>query len=99
MRLDKFLQLSRLVKRRAIANELCDKGRVRVNGHPAKAASDVKEGDLITIAQGDRRLVAKVLGVPERPSPSKELVEVLSRLHVDDLKTGNGKRGTGNGLS
>jgi ribosomal 50S subunit-recycling heat shock protein len=88
MRLDKFLQVSRLVKRRALANELCDRGRVRVNGHPAKAASNVKEGDLITIAQGDRRLVAKVLDVPERPHPSKELVEVLSRLHVDELNNG-----------
>lgn len=96
MRLDKFLQLSRLVKRRAIANELCDRGRVRVNGRAARAASGVKQGDLITIAQGDRRLVAKVLVVPERQTPSKDLVEVLSRLNVNDLHIGNGKRGTGN---
>lgn len=86
MRLDKFLQLSRLVKRRTLANELCDRGRVGVNGHPAKAASSVKQGDLITIAQGDRRLVAKVLEVPERPHPSKELVEVLSRLRLEELR-------------
>ena len=98
MRLDKFLQVSRLVKRRALANELCDRGRVRVNGQRAKATAHVKAGDVIAIAQGDRRLIAKVLDVPERPTPSKDLVEVLSRLHVDDLEAGNGKRGTGNGL-
>lgn len=85
MRLDKFLQVSRLVKRRALANELCDRGRVRVNGQRAKATASVKAGDVITIAQGDRRLIAKVLDVPERPTPSKDLVEVLSRLHVEEL--------------
>lgn len=85
MRLDKFLQVSRLVKRRALANELCDRGRVRVNGQRAKATAGVKAGDLITIAQGDRRLIAKVLDVPERPASSRDLVEVLSRLHVGEL--------------
>lgn len=85
MRLDKFLQVSRLVKRRTLANELCDRGRVRVNGQQAKATANVKAGDVITIAQGDRRLIAKVLNVPDRPTPSKDLVEILSRLHVDDL--------------
>ncbi|HET6782178.1 MAG TPA: S4 domain-containing protein, partial [bacterium] len=55
MRLDKFLQVSRLVKRRTLANELCDSGRVRVNGQKAKATANVKTGDVITIAQGDRR--------------------------------------------
>ncbi len=85
MRLDKFLQVSRLVKRRTLANELCDRGRVRVNGQRAKATASVKAGDVITIAQGDRRLIAKVLDVPERPAPSKDLVEVLSRLHVEEL--------------
>lgn len=85
MRLDKFLQVSRLVKRRALANELCDRGRVRVNGQRAKATAGVKAGDVITIAQGDRRLIAKVLDVPERPAPSRGLVEVLSRLHVEEL--------------
>jgi len=85
MRLDKFLQVSRLVKRRTLANELCDRGRVRVNGQRAKATASVKAGDVITIAQGDRRLIAKVLDVPERPTPSKDLVEVLSRLHLEEL--------------
>lgn len=95
MRLDKFLQVSRLVKRRALANELCDRGRVRVNGQRAKATAHVKAGDVIAIAQGDRRLIAKVLDAPERPTPSKNLVEVLSRLHVDDLNMGSGTRDQG----
>lgn len=85
MRLDKFLQVSRLVKRRALANELCDRGRVRLNGQPSKASATVKRGDVIAIVQGDRRLLAKVLSVPDRPKPSKELVEVLARVHLEEL--------------
>ncbi len=85
MRLDKFLQVSRLVKRRALANELCDRGRVRLNGQPSKASAAVKQGDVIAIVQGDRRLLAKVLSVPDRPKPSKDLVEVLARVHLEEL--------------
>ncbi|MGH2349690.1 MAG: RNA-binding S4 domain-containing protein [bacterium] len=85
MRLDKFLQISRLVKRRAIAGALCGKGRVRVNGNPAKASAAVNVGDVITIAFGDSRLVAKVLSVPERAVPSKECVEILTRVDVHSL--------------
>lgn len=85
MRLDKFLQVSRLVKRRAVANTLCDRGRVRINGAQVKASSVVREGDVITIAQGDRRMVAKVLAVPDRPRPSDTLVEILARVNLDDL--------------
>lgn len=85
MRLDKFLQVSRLVKRRALANELCDRGRVRLNGQPSKASATVKQGDVIAIVQGDRRLLAKVLSIPDRPKPSKELVEVLARVHLEEL--------------
>ncbi len=92
VRLDKFLQVSRLVKRRALANELCDRGRVRLNGQPSKASATVKQSDVITIAQGDRRLVAKVLTVHDRPRPSKELVEILARLTVEELYPGNDLR-------
>jgi len=87
MRLDKFLQVSRLVKRRTLAHTLCRVGRVRLNGMVAKPSAPVKPGDVITITQGDRRLVAKVLPVPDRPGPSKELVEVLARLSMEDLKS------------
>jgi len=85
MRLDKFLQVSRLVKRRAVAGALCDKGRVRVNGNAAKASAGVRAGDVITIAFGDARLVAKVLSVPERAVPSKDYVEILTRVDVHSL--------------
>ena len=84
MRLDKFLQVSRLIKRREVANRLCDHGRVRVNGAPAKPAAAVRPGDVITISQGDRRLVARVVDVPERPAPAKTLVEILARTNVDE---------------
>ncbi len=65
---------------------LCDRGRVRVNGAVAKPASLVRIGDVITISQGDRRLVAKVLTVPERPAPSRDLVDILARVNLDDLR-------------
>jgi len=93
MRLDKFLQVSRLVRRRTMAHTLCDVGRVRLNGTAARPAASVKPGDVITITQGDRRVVAKVLAVPDRPSPSKELVEVLARLNVADFKGGTRDQG------
>ena len=86
VRLDKFLQVSRLVRRRGVANMLCDRGRVRLNGAVARPAEVVRTGDVITISQGDRRLVAKVLTVPERPTSSKDLVDILARIKFDDLR-------------
>lgn len=65
MRLDKYLKVSRLIKRRTIANEACDAGKVLVNGKPARASYEVKEGDEITIAMGARELRARVLSVQE----------------------------------
>lgn len=64
MRLDKFLKVSRLIKRRTVANEVSDMGRVLVNGAPAKAAKKVKEGDIITIEYANRKVCAKILKVP-----------------------------------
>ena len=84
MRLDKFLQVSRLIKRREVAHRLCDHGRVRVNGSSARPSAVVRPGDVITISQGDRRLVARVVDVPERPAPSNTLVEILARTNVDE---------------
>lgn len=86
MRLDKFLQVSRLIRRRTLAHTLCEAGRVRVNGAAAKPSTSIKLGDVITISRGERRLVAKVLAVPERPTPSKDLVEILGSLHMDALR-------------
>ena len=65
MRLDKYLKVSRLIKRRTVANEACDNARVTVNGRPAKASYDVKVGDLIDITFGARTLRIRVLEVKE----------------------------------
>ena len=65
MRLDTYLKVSRLIKRRTVANEACDNTRVTVNGKPAKASYDVKVGDHIAIAFGARTVTVEVLAVAE----------------------------------
>ncbi|MBO6107868.1 MAG: RNA-binding S4 domain-containing protein [Eubacterium sp.] len=65
MRLDKFLKVSRLIKRRTIANEACDAGRIQVNGKTAKASYDVKPGDRIEITFGDRTTKVEVTRILE----------------------------------
>ncbi len=65
MRLDKYLKISRLIKRRTVANEACDAGRVLVNGKQARASYDVKPGDMLEIQLGERVLKAEVLSVVE----------------------------------
>ena len=65
MRLDKFLKVSRIIKRRTVANEACDGARVTVNGRPAKAGYDVKVGDLLSIQFGARTLNVEVLRVED----------------------------------
>lgn len=65
MRLDKYLKVSRIIKRRTVANEACDAGRVMINGKQAKASSAVKEGDVIEISFGNRSVKVEVLNVAE----------------------------------
>lgn len=65
MRLDKYLKVSRLIKRRTVANEACDNARITVNGRPAKASYDVKVGDRLQIQFGARTLCVEVLQVAE----------------------------------
>ena len=65
MRLDKYLKVSRLIKRRTMANEACDNGLVSVNGRPARASYEVKEGDQITFRLGAREVTVEVLSVQE----------------------------------
>ena len=79
MRLDKFLKGSRLIKRRTVANEACDAGRVLVNGKSAKASLNVKEGDVIEIEFGTRTVKVEVLDVQEtvRKDEAKELYKYL----------------------
>ena len=70
MRLDKYLKISRLIKRRTVANEACDSGRILVNGRPAKASYDVKIGDRLEIQFGPRTLAVEVLAVSEYATKS-----------------------------
>ena len=79
MRLDKFLKVSRLIKRRTVANEACDAGRVLVNDKPAKASLNVKAGDIIEIQFGARAVRAEVLDVQEtvKKDDAKELFRYL----------------------
>ena len=65
VRLDKYLKVSRLIKRRTVANEACDNGLVTVNGRPQRASYDVKVGDVIALRFGVRTVTVEVLSVPE----------------------------------
>ena len=79
MRLDKFLKVSRLIKRRTVANEACDAGRVMVNGKAAKASAQVKPGDVIEIQFGTRTVKAEVLQLQDttKKEEAKELFRYL----------------------
>ena len=65
MRVDKFLKVSRIIKRRTIANEACDAGRVMINDKPAKASANVKVGDILTIQFGNKEVKVEILNVQE----------------------------------
>ena len=80
MRLDKFLKVSRIIKRRTIANDACDTEHVSVNGRAAKASYNVKENDIIEITFGQRTLKVRVLDVKEHvaKADASALYEVLS---------------------
>ncbi len=79
MRLDKYLKVSRLIKRRTVANEACDSGRVQINGKPAKASANVKQGDIITIQFGNKDVSVEVLDVQEtvRKEEAKEMYKYI----------------------
>ena len=79
MRLDKYLKVSRLIKRRTIANEACDAGRVTVNGKVSKASVDVKVGDIIEIAFGQKAVKVRVLDIQDtsKKDEAKELFEYI----------------------
>lgn len=65
MRIDKYLKISRIIKRRTVANEACDAGRVKVGGKSVRASYDVKPGDVIEIAFGNKTVKVRVLNVTE----------------------------------
>ncbi len=79
MRLDKFLKVSRIIKRRTVANEACDAARVTVNGRAAKASYEVRENDVLTITLGARSLTVRVLSTKEitGKSDAAALYEVI----------------------
>lgn len=79
MRLDKYLKVSRLIKRRTVANEACDAGRVLINGKVAKASTAVKEGDILTIQFGNKEVKAEVLAIATttKKEEAKELFRYL----------------------
>ena len=80
MRLDKFLKVSRLIKRRTVANEACDAGRVMVNGKPAKASTNVKVGDEIEILFGQKSVKVRVTDIQDttKKEQAKDLFEYIS---------------------
>ena len=90
MRLDKFLKVSRLIKRRTLAKEVCDRGQVEVNGRPAKAGYEVREGDLLRINFGHRLIKLQVLqtreSVPAAEAPGLyRILEDTGRTKLEDF--------------
>ena len=77
MRLDKYLKVTRLIKRRTVANEACDAGRVTVNGKPAKASVNVKAGDIIEIMFGQKTVKVEVVAIAD--TTKKEVAGELFR--------------------
>lgn len=80
MRLDKYLKISRIIKRRTVANDACDASHVTVNGKPAKASYDVKIGDIITVTFGQRSMRVRVLELKEstKKADAQGMYEVIS---------------------
>ena len=80
MRLDKYLKNSRIIKRRTVAKDACEQGRVSVNGKIAKPGLDLKMGDIIEITFGSKELIVKVLSMPEnvRKDDAQDLYEVIN---------------------
>jgi len=79
LRLDKYLKVSRLIKRRTVANEACDAGRVLINDKPAKASANVKVGDILTIQFGSKDVKVEILDVQEtvKKDEAKELFRYI----------------------
>lgn len=80
MRLDKYLKVSRLIKRRTVANEACENGKIALNGRVAKPAADVKEGDIIELTLGDKVIKVRVLKISEHvmKSDAVDMYEVIN---------------------
>ena len=81
MRLDKFLNVSRVIKRRSVANEACDTGHVSINGKVAKPSAEVKVGDIVSIRFGEKQTVFRVLSVSEHvlKADAAAMYEIISQ--------------------
>ena len=92
MRIDKYLKVSRILKRRTISKELAEHERIEINGRIVKPAHEVKAGDIVTITFGNRRLSVRVLSTEEvkRKQDAQEMYEILEeeRITLDDQKQG-----------
>lgn len=87
MRLDKFLKVSRLIKRRTLAKEVCDQSKILINGRMAKASTEVKAGDLLTINFGTREIQVEILDTPAnvRADQAKELYRQVSESKIEKI--------------
>ena len=77
MRIDKFLKLSRVIKRRTVANEACDNGRISVNDKIVKASYEVKKGDIVEIRFGDKISRFEILEIPTSQKIENEIIKIL----------------------
>ena len=86
MRLDKFLKISRIIKRRQVAKEVADKGRIQINAKVAKSSSSVKVGDLLTIQFGNKVLEVKIRELHEstKKDDAEKMYEVISEKRVNE---------------
>ncbi len=86
MRLDKFLKISRIIKRRPVAKTVCDAGRVLVNGHPAKAGKELREGDILRVNLNSRILTCQILSIPTgnvRAAEASSLYRMISEEKIE----------------
>lgn len=90
MRVDKFLKVTRLLKRRTLAQELCDKGCVKLGDRTAKPSSEVKAGDTLTLALGRRIVSVLVTAIPEKPV-TKENASDYYKVISSELSSGKGE--------
>lgn len=90
MRLDKFMKVSRIIKRRTVANEACDQGRVTLNGRVAKAGAEVKPGDKLTLRLGSREIDYEILDVKEHVQKAGA-DELYRQVAVREINPGAGE--------
>ncbi|MFV8291485.1 RNA-binding S4 domain-containing protein [Aerococcus urinaeequi] len=91
MRLDKFLKVSRIIKRRSVAKEVADKGRITINGRPAKSGTDVKIGDELVITFGNKDLTVRVENLKEttRKDEAENMFTIVGESYHEDHEKGS----------